>query len=1744
MAHNLSFDLEEKRRGVTARMKAAMESIIHKYQNVGEEEGDFFIMDSLQLCDDKGQLRHQEVAHFGFLQAGLPEDSATCSAKADDKELESDTELDDDDDDDDDEDQPSAVKMLRDFGSRMEHSICSKMICEEGEDGKVRWILQDDVEEDILTTIGDSDSDRGDISGEDEWAESDEENDEENDEERRSPDQQNEHSLEDSRSSAGIVESEEEEELSDSSGISYRDPLHSNTSTNHINQDHKRDDGCKGSTLFFHKSRESMDIPTNRCKDNKGHKKGLDRPTNNASKQHHQRDYSYKEKTMEVDKSRESMDMPPNENKYNRSHRKFTDKQNKPTNFLNGSRKSAGVVDSEDELSDSSGISYEEPHIFHSTNNASNKGHKGDGGHKKKSLSLHESRESVDMPTKKCKDNGSYRKLTDKQKKPSNISTNGSSRNAGAAESEDELSDSSGISYEESHKSSTSTDANRKDSKRDTVYKKKSLSVHTSREAVDMPTDKGNIPTRSSRSSAGVVESEDELLDSSGISYEEPNKSKMSTSTYTSSKDHKRDSGYKKESLSVHKSREPVDMPTNKCKDNGSYRKSTGIEKHNKESNICTSGSRSSVGVVESEDDLSDASGTTSGYREPQKSHSSTNASSKCVKRGNGFKEKTLPVDRSGKSMEMPTNKCKDNSSHRKHIDKNKTPKEDHQFSPLFPDEGRKKTPSKTSQSRDHHKGTDITSKRHPPSTQVANRSKIRNSTSTKAHTHSVKKEELSNSAKKQQSHNNVCMVEEFEDMDFSSSLDSKNRKIDPRVEPSCSTNSGHGTPVSRKSEKHRKKADRKYTHQDVIDLLEEPEEKSEMGNVTPLHHRSFSKAENTDQGVSRRKFFSVPAKRRTAALTSSRDTDIISAGSKNVDLSTHQALCDFLGEQPSDTFQRTKKKVKNNHTPSASTSLQDDGGQRSKRDAALRKGQDPNNHLVGSSSEDSGVRVITTASTLGQVEKISFTKPPPRKERVLVQPFKQQLPCHQNEGFSDSSNPSFNSLSDEYPLDQKEARRNTEASRSVKEQQKTREGRVTYAKMDEYSGEDSDLDESGSSERQCKASKLSTFSNPSTGPSANRSTQPKTRAVQESEESMISEEASQLSTSAHSMEETCSSNADHSIEMEHSDPSQTFSPQYSDDNSFEDVEEQLPSAKPKNAFFNAPLTNTPISKSRPQHSPLTPILKTPGQKSATPCREKKSVCFSKDVEDQFIQLDAIQSWIPRMQPPMVNLHDGRELDLPSPECHQEDQESLETSEENLEEPVSSLPSSSIHEVRSHPKSPAVQTSTPRRDADRPRFSTPKGRKIAQKPEVPSPSTLHRLDNMKLGSPIQKGASSQQDVLKDQYSEEMEVDESQKSSTDWTKQSVSREQRKMDNKLTERKSARESRILQVNTSNSSFSDVAMFSQSSESSGEKHDETGSNILTPRRSGRSNSTTVLRAPKTDPRHNKRGGANRPSDVTRRLNRSEVLNAQTSKIDRDERGASKQLECSYRLRPRKVVNSDEQEVKDSPRKTSSRQNRRYTTARERLTERAGQSSRSVEKRKADNKFPLTASQAKQVGRQRKDVGQWGQRRSAFSSTSETETTSSTSAQQVSSPEVGRRMVTRSQSSSSEIDTEEKKTRGQMLLDSKVKKVTNRRGQSKTVGESSGSAANQKKGPGRRRIISSSDEQENLGTPRKVSGSQRMKYSQGKGRLTEVRSQRSPQNFEDREVRRESPNPVTGELSGREGVPVAGEESPCDML
>ncbi|CAH1263383.1 Hypp2685 [Branchiostoma lanceolatum] len=199
MAHNLSFDFEEERRGITARMKAAMESIIDKYQNVGEEEGDFFTMDDLQICEDKGQLKHQEVAHFGFLQA------AACSANDDDDD-DDDREPDNDDELEDDDEQPSAVKMLRDFGSRMEHSICSKMICEEGEDGKIRWILQDDVEEDILTTIGDSDSDRGDISGEDEWAESDEEE----DAERRSPVEHDEQSLEDSRSSAGTAESEEE----------------------------------------------------------------------------------------------------------------------------------------------------------------------------------------------------------------------------------------------------------------------------------------------------------------------------------------------------------------------------------------------------------------------------------------------------------------------------------------------------------------------------------------------------------------------------------------------------------------------------------------------------------------------------------------------------------------------------------------------------------------------------------------------------------------------------------------------------------------------------------------------------------------------------------------------------------------------------------------------------------------------------------------------------------------------------------------------------------------------------------------------------------------------------------------------------------------------------------------------------------------------------------------------------------------------------------------------------------------------------------------------------------------------------------------------------------------------------------------------------------------------------------------------------------------------------------------------
>ncbi|XP_066283057.1 dentin sialophosphoprotein-like [Branchiostoma lanceolatum] len=1737
--------------------------------------------------------------------------TAACSANDDDDD--DDREPDHDDELEDDDEQPSAVKMLRDFGSRMEHSICSKMICEEGEDGKVRWILQDDVEEDILTTIGDSDSDRGDISGEDEWAESDEEE----DAERRSPVEHDEQSLEDSRSSAGTVESEEE--LSDSSGISYREPQNSNTSTNSIKQDHKRNNGYKESSLSFHKSRESMNMPTSSYKDNRSHKKSLHRATNictNESNKDHERDDDYKEKTLSVYKSRESTDMPTNKNNGNGSYGKGVDKHNKtkntpttdsnqdqkrgngnrektmpvhksresenkdrkgidkhkkPNNIpKNGSRSSAAVVDSEDELSDSSGISYKEPHKYDTFTDARSKDQKTDDGYRKKSMPAHKSRESVDMPTNKCKDNGSY---SNKIYKATSVYTNGNRRSTAVVESEDELSDSSGISYKEPPKSNTTIDARSKDYKRDDGFKKKSMPVHKSRESVEMPTNKhkdngsyrkslkehkpNNVPTNGSRSSAPVVDSEDELSDSSGISYKETHKSDNSTDTR--SKDHRRDDGYIKKSMPVHKSGESVKMPTNKYKDNRSCRKS--IDKHSKPNNITTNG-KSSVAIVESEGELSDSSGI--GYKQPHKSDTSTDVRSKNHKICNGYEEKTLPEDscRSRKSTELPTNKYKDHSSHTRSLGKRNKPKADLDLSSLFPDDCRKKTPSKHVQSRDAHRGfsTDIKPKTEPPSTPVVDYSKTKNSTPAKLHIHSVKKEEYNNPTKKRQSHNNVCMVEEFEDMEFLPSSSSKNRKDmysnRPKVESPCSLKSGHGgTTHSRKSEKHRKKTERKHRRQDDIDLLEEPDEHSEMGNVTPVHHRCFSKAENPDKGVSRRQCFSVPAKRKTMALTSRRDTSISSSSSttsKKVDLSTHEAICDFLRERPSNTKQRVKYKQATSASMTVQSVEEDSGGHRRKSDdAGLRKKQDPKERLVRSSSKDSGTKERSTASTLVMVERISSTK-----ERLLAEPFKQKLPHHQcgssqDESMSDRSNQSFNSLSDEYPLDQKESGRKALRSGKGQGKEKTglRKSQVTFTEMEEptCSGEDSDLNESGSSEMLCNASEMMS-TNPSwssTYPTPNGPIQPNTGEVEDSEESMHDEEASQLSTSD-SVDENCSSNidADHSIEMEYSDPSESdLSSQFSEDNSI-----KLSSAKPMKASFNASLTNTQSSnllKSShatlmTQHGPLHPILKTPGQ-SSTPCRKKKSVDFK--LTEMFVKNQSIlytsPFWKSRIQKSMINDHDDPEHHL-YPECHQEDKQRQETSEESLEEPAPSLPSSSVSHMSSYPKGPAIQTSTPRRDADRPRFSTPKGRKIPQNDEVPSPCTLVRdqLDNIKLGSPIQKGASPKQEVLNDQSSEEMEVNESPKCSTDWAKQSVSREQRKMSYSLRERKSAGASRILRVNNSNSSFSDVAMFSQSSVSSGEKD-----SILTPKHNTRSISANVLRAPKTDPRHNKRGPENRPSDITKRLNRSEVLSEQTNMIDRDEERVwlSKQPECSYHLRPRRRISSEEQEIEDSPRKTSSRQNTKYNTARGRLTETAEQLSRSVEKRRTDNKFFLTASKAKQVDGQRQDTRQWGQRHSGFSSDSETETTSST---QVSSPEAGRKRVTSWSQSSSEIDTAERKmVRGQMSRDIKVKKVTKRHGQSTTVGKSSGCAVNQKKGSGRRRIISSSDEQEDRGTPRKVSSSQCMTYNQGKERLTGKvrRNQRSPEmDIENREVRRSQRSANTVGKSPNRNPDVRRKEQP----
>ncbi|KAI8482604.1 hypothetical protein Bbelb_396710 [Branchiostoma belcheri] len=1086
-----------------------MESIIHKYQDVDEEEGDFVTLDNLNICVDKGQLRHQEAAHFGFLQAALPEDSATPHGSHDDRELVSYPELDDE--------QPTlGVMMLRDFGNRMEQSIC--MRSKKSDDGKVYWEPEDDVEEDMLT-IGDNDSDRGDISSdEDKWAETGKEN----DARRRSTVEKNEESPEDSRGSAE----------SDEYDAWRRSPLE---------QTEESPEDSRGSEIY--KSKESMEMPADRYRD-----KG--------------------------------------------SHRMSADKHNKPTN----------------------------------------------------------------------------------------ISAHGSTSSAG--EREDELSGSGGFSYEEAHRSKTPT----------------------------------------------------------GVS------------------------------------------------------------------------------------------------------------------------------------------------------------------------------------SNDHKKG---------------------------------------------------------------------------------------------KSEKHMKKTNRKCSDRDVIDLLTEPDEQSEMGNVTPVHHRSFSNAEKPDQGARRRNCFSVPAKRRIMSLTSSRDADInssSSAASPKMHLLTHEDICDLLGEQPSTTHQGMKQRVKYKYVPSASMALQSveeyGDSQKGKSDTGLGKQQDCKE--VQLSSKDSGTKVTRTASTLNTGKKVSVSKPHSTKEKLVVEPFKQRLHqsgSSQDESLTDS-NSSFHSLSDEYPQYQREGSENTEAL--------------------------------------------------------------------------------QTSTS-YSEDENCSSKPDHSIEMEHSNPKfLTYSPQFSVESSIKHVEEQLPSVKSLKSSQGALMT------------PLTPILKTPGQRSATPSREKtqkKRVYFSADptnVEEQSMQ-DTLQLWKSRMQQSKVN-HDDSEVDLPSPEPHQEDQHRQETSEEILEEPAFSL--LSVGDELSHlHKSAAIQTSTPRRDADKPRFSTPKGRKIPQEDEAPSPCTLMRnqLDNIKLGSPIQKGPSTKQNVLNNQSPEKMEVDESPKCSTDWTKQFANRERRKMDYGLTERKSDRESRILRVNTSNSSFSDAAAFSQLSASSGEKDNQTASNILT-RRSSRLNSTNVVTAPKTDPRHNKKGTKNRPFDVTRRLNRSEVLDVQTSEINSD-KGRTwlfKQPESPYILRPRRTISSsDDQDVKDSPRKTSSRQNTRHTTAKGRQTERL---SRSVEKRKTD-KFLLTPSQARAVDRQRKDTRQWGWRHSSFSS--EAETTSST--QQVSSPEVGERRVTRSQSSSDMDTVEWNMTRGQMWPDTRGKKVTKRNGQSVTVGKTPGSAVNQSKGQGRRRIIDiSSSDEEVRSTPRKASSTQGIKYKKGKERLT----------------------------------------------
>ncbi|XP_019630933.1 PREDICTED: uncharacterized protein LOC109474902 [Branchiostoma belcheri] len=943
MAHNLSFDLEEERRGITARLKAAMESIIHKYQDVDEEEGDFVTLDNLDICVDKGQLRHQEAAHFGFLQAALPEDSATPHASHDDRELVSYPELDDE--------QPTlGVMMLRDFGNRMEQSIC--MRSKKSDDGKVYWEPEDDVEEDMLT-IGDDDSDRGDISSdEDKWAETDKENNtgrrstvelneespgdsrcsaesDENDARRRQPLEQNEESPEDSRGS------ESDENLSDSSGISYRNTQNSIISTDSINQNHRRDKDYKQKTRTVHNGRDSMDIPTNRYNHNASARKGI-----------------YK--------------------------------HNKPTN---------------------------------KSTNGSNQDHK----RTEKSMPVHnsKSKESMEMPADRYRDKGSHRMSVDKYNKPTNISANGSISLAG--ESEDELSGSSGFSYEEEHKSKTPTDV--------------------------------------------------------------------------SSNDHKK---------------------------------------------------------------------------------------------GNGYKEKTLPFDRSRKYMEIPTSKCKDNSSHRKTVDKhNKHIRIGPDFLSLFPESHRKKTPSKPVQNRDEHKGfgTDIKPKIQPASTPVADCSKL-NSTL-------VKREELSNSTKKRQSYTNVCIVEELDDM-YSESLPSssrKNRKDSsrPKVGSPCSSNSGHGTPISGKSEKHMKKIDRKHSDRDVIDLLTEPDAHSEMGNVTPVHHRSFSNAEKPDQGARRRNCFSVPAKRRIMALTSSRDTDMnssSSAASPKMHLLTHEDICDLLGEQPSTTHQGMKQRVKYKYVPSASMALQSveeyGDSQKGKSDTGLGKQQDCKE--VQLSSKDSGTKVTRTASTLNTVKKVSVSKPHSTKEKLVVEPFKQRL--HQSGSSQDESltvsNSSFHSLSDEYPQYQREGSENTEAL------------------------------------------------------------QPST---------------------SHSEDENCSSKPDHSIEMEHSNPKfLTYSPQFSVESSIKHVEDRLPSVKSLKSSQGALMT------------PLTPILKTPGQRSATPCREKtqkKRVYFSADptnVEEQSMQ-DTLQFWKSRMQQSKVN-HDDSEVDLPSPEPHQEDQQRQETSEEILEEPA------------------------------------------------------------------------------------------------------------------------------------------------------------------------------------------------------------------------------------------------------------------------------------------------------------------------------------------------------------------------------------------------------------------------------------------------------------------------------------------